>query len=118
MEEKRIRKFKNWQERLAKRIETKIGLKLDSISYIEYLPGAKKDYKTGKIIVEEFSQISIPGSVIKIAKYKKRINVIFNFKGCIKESDKKAINAILKTQYFVSENSIKYSVNPQNKNSI
>lgn len=120
MEKQRIRKFKNRQKRLAKKISDKIGLELESVSYIEYLPGAQKDFETGKIIVEKPSQtqICIPGSSIKPAKYKQRINIIITFKGCLMEFDKKAIDSILKTQYFVFDNKIKYSVNPRNKNSI
>ena len=119
MDKERIRKFKNRQKRIAKKIAKEIGIPLCSVEYQQYLTGAKRDYDDpNKIILEEKSQIVIPDATIRPATYKKRIKIIFIFKGNLKEEDKKIINPILKTQYKLKGNTIRFSVNPQNKNSI
>lgn len=119
MEKERVRKFKNRQKRLAKKLAKALGYELDSVTYEEYLPGASKNPVTGKITLEEKSQIRIPGSKIKPLtkkKQKQRIRVIIKFKEDLVEEDIKIINSILKRQYFpfypIFTNAISYSVNP------
>lgn len=121
MEKERVRKFKNRQKRLAKKLAKALGYELESVTYEEYLPGARKDEVTGKITLKEKSQIRIPGSKIRDiplekTKRKQRIRVIIKFKHDLGEEDIKIINSILKRQYFpfypIYANAISYSVNP------
>lgn len=90
MEEQWIRKFKHRQKCKAKRISEVIRLELESVTFKQH------------------------------AKHKQRINIIITFKKAVhlRESDKKAIDSILKSKYIVSNNRIIYSDNPRNKNSI
>lgn len=121
MEKERIRKFKNRQKRLVKKIENKTGLKLKKIGYKEYLPGAEYDDDTEKIKFKDNVQICIPGADIipnkkiwpnvrKVSKH--RVKIIIEFNRKIYPSDRKILNKILKTQYYINKNEINYSVNP------
>lgn len=119
MEKVRVQQFKNRQKRLARRIEKETGLELKSISYVEYLPGAKRDWEKNKVAITEVSQVCIMGALIKPTKAKQRIHVIMEFNVInIHYSQRKTIDSILKRQYFIHGNKIEYSVNPHNKNSI
>lgn len=122
MEKERVRKFKNRQKRLAKKISEQTGLELRNIKYKEYLPGAEVDIETKKIKFKKNVQICIQGAEIiptgyrevfyrqKVSKH--RVIIEFEFNRRIIKFDEKIINHILKTQYYVDKNKIYYSVNP------
>lgn len=111
MEKQRVRKFKNRQKRLAKKLAKALGYELESIKYVEYLPGASYDWDTRKIILKEKAQIYIPGSKIIPGK-KHRIIVIINFKEDCVSKDIKIINSVMKRYFILYAGGIAYSVNP------
>lgn len=111
MENNGLRKFKNKQKRLAKKIEKSTELKVHSIQYQQFLRGVKYDEKTEKMILKEGTQIYIPGASMK-PSLKGRIYVIINFEEPVHEKDKKQLNKILKTQYRIKEYTLTYSSNP------
>lgn len=96
MDKRKVRKFKNQQKRLAKRIAEAYGISNFTIDYEQKIPSAYRDWETGKIIIGENSQYIFPTAVIY--KGKSRVIVVMRFYGTC---NSERVGKILQRQFLI-----------------
>ena len=96
MDKRKVRKFKNQQKRLAKKIAEVHKSTNFTINYEQYIPSAHTDWETGKLIIRDNSQYIFP--TIGTYKGKHRLIVIMRFQGIC---DRRAVGKILRRQFWI-----------------
>ena len=96
MDKQKVRKFKNRQKRLARKIAEAHQSANFTVNYEQKIPSAYKDWETGKLIVRNNSQYIFPTSVT--CKGKHRLIVNMRFQGIC---DRRTVGKILRRQFWV-----------------
>ena len=91
MDKQNVKKFKNCQKRLAKKIAKTLGSNNFTIDYEQIIPSACIDRETGKVIVRNNTQYIFPTKTIR--KGRNKLIVVMRFNGICKS---RTIGKILK----------------------
>ena len=94
MDKRKVRRFKNKQKQLAKKVAEAHGITKFTIDYIQIIPSAYTE--TGKLKVGDKSQYIFPTTVIRKGKH--RLLVVMQFQGIY---DVTASNKILRRDYWM-----------------
>ncbi len=98
MDKRKVRKFKNQQKRLAKKIAETCEIQSFSVDYEQILPSAFINWETNKMAIGNTSQIVFPTKDIHKGK-KHRVIVVMHFSGNFCNSD--VIGRILRRQFSI-----------------
>lgn len=79
MDKQNVKKFKNCQKRLAKKIAKTLGSNNFTIDYEQIIPSACIDRETGKVIVRNNTQYIFPTKTIR--KGRNKLIVVMRFEG-------------------------------------
>ena len=97
MDKRKVRTFKNQQERLAKKIAEAHGSANFTINYEQTIPNAYIDWETKKLIIRDNSQFIFPTTVTRKG-VKHRLIVIMRFQGTC---ESRTIGKILRRQFLI-----------------
>ncbi len=98
MDKRKVRKFKNQQKRLAKKIAEAHGTLTFAVDYEQKIPNAFTDKESGRLIICNHSQIVFPTRAIH--KGKNRVIVIMRFRGVC---NLRTVGKILRRQFLINE---------------
>lgn len=96
MDKQKVRRFKNQQKRLAKKIAEAHGSNKVTIDYVQIIPSAYTDSETEKISVRDKSQYIFPTALIRKGKH--RLIVVMRFQGIY---DVRVTDKILRRDYWM-----------------
>lgn len=111
MDKQKVRKFKNQQKRLAKKIAEAHGSANFTVNYEQKIPSADMDWETGNLIVRDNSQYIFPTAVTREGKH--RLIVIMHFQGiCDYRTVCKILRRHFRVRYIEDGFEIRSSFNP------
>lgn len=105
MDKKKVRRFKNKQRQLAKKIAKQLGDISYSIEYEQTIPSARRDKETGKLIIGNSTQIVFPTKVMR--RGKNRVIVVMRFNG---KCDYDVLNKVLQRWFTLRVYGNKFEV--------
>ena len=96
MDKRNVRKFKNQQKRLAKKIAEAHESANFTVNYEQKIPSVYTDWEKEKLIVRDKSQYILPAMPTRKGKH--RLIVIMCFQGVC---DRKKVGKILRRQFWI-----------------
>lgn len=96
MDKRKVRKFKNQQKRLAKKIAEAHESANFTVDYEQKIPSVYTDGETGKLIIKDNSQYIFPTTVTRKGKH--RLIVIMRFQGIY---DCRTVGKILRRHFWI-----------------